>query len=107
MGKPGGIVLRGLIEDLEKELDNYYGTLNEIRMGLNTPVPEKPAALIFYEQTKALGIPLVEGSIRDQPHIWLQQYATVMQREALWKMLTEGKQHANKSTGTNLPTHTE
>jgi len=58
-------------------------------MGLNPGIPKKPAALVFYEQTKELGLPLVEGGILDQPHIWLEQYAVCMQREQLWRGIIE------------------
>lgn len=87
---PGGKILGGILKDLEAELDNYYGSLNEIRLGVSHEVPQKPTALIYYEQTKELGVPLVEGGLVDQPHIWLQQYAICMQREKLWKMIAEG-----------------
>jgi hypothetical protein len=53
-------------------------------MGLNPGVPDAPAELIFYHQQKELGIPLVAGGIVDQPHIWLEQYATCMQKETFW-----------------------
>jgi len=50
-------------------------------------LPEKPEALILYEQTKELGIPLVEGGVVDQPHIWMEQYAVCAMRTKMWDAL--------------------
>ena len=44
-------------------------------MGMKVTDPiEKPEALILYEQVTKLGIPLVQGGVMDQPHIWLQEF---------------------------------
>lgn len=58
-------------------MGEYYGTLNEVKLGLEVPMPEKPEAMILYEQCAEFGIPLVEGGIMDQPFIWLQEYKIV------------------------------
>ena len=69
-------VARGL-ETLEKALHNYYGVQNEIRMGINSKPPEKPEALILWNQCQAMDLPLVSGGVMDQPHIWLQEIAVI------------------------------
>jgi hypothetical protein len=51
--------------------------------------PIKPVAYILYEQCKELNLPLTEGGIMDQPHIWLMQWAVCMQRESLWRSIDE------------------
>ncbi len=75
---------------LRSELRNYYGALNEIEMGLKpAKIPEKPEALALFEQCQALHIPLVQGGVRDQPHIWLMEYAVCAQERELWQALRE------------------
>jgi hypothetical protein len=81
------------LSQLELELDEYFGGINEIKAGLMPEkLPEKPVAYIFYEQCKELNLPLIEGGIMDQPHIWLMQWAVCMQREALWRSIDERSQ---------------
>lgn len=66
--------------------------MNEIKAGVKPDKPpEKPVAYILYEQCKELNLPLLEGGIMDQPHIWLMQWAVCMQREALWRSINERK----------------
>jgi hypothetical protein len=57
---------------------------------MSTKVPEKPEALVRYQQCKLLGLQLVEGGLLDQPHIWLQEVAVVAETEALYNMLPTG-----------------
>lgn len=84
--------------DLERELDEYYGTLNEIRMGTGATPKPKPDALIYYEMTVELGIPLVSGGIMDQPHIWLQMIGVIRQRQSVWRdLISNATQSPSKS----------
>jgi hypothetical protein len=78
MGRTGGgsIVARGL-EALEEALTNYFGVLTEIRMGINAKPPEKPEALILWNQCQAMGLPLVSGGTMNQPHLWMQEVAVI------------------------------
>jgi hypothetical protein len=57
-----------------EDLYNYFGTLNEIKVGAASAskLPEKPEALLLYEQCKELGVPVFAGGIVDQPHILVQ-----------------------------------
>lgn len=88
MGRSGGgrKIARGL-EALEKELHSYYGVLNEIRMGINSKPPEKPEALVMWNQCQAIGLPLLSGGTMDQPHIWLQEVAVITDVIALFAEL--------------------
>jgi hypothetical protein len=86
----GGIEVGEILDELGIELDEYYGTLNEIRMGaLSTPPKPKPVPLQLYEMTKELGVPLVDGGVLDQPHIWLLMVGTIRQRESLWSSIID------------------
>lgn len=96
MGCAGGTVLRGITEDLETRLENYLGSLNEIRLGLRQQSEEKPAELIVYEQIVELKQPLLEGGIMDQPHIWLMQYAICKNHIETWRRIIDA---ATKPSG--------
>lgn len=98
MGSTGGSVLAGILDKLSTEIDEYLGALNEVKAGLGTRLPEKPTALILYEQTKEMGIPLVAGGVEDQPHIWLEMYAICMQKTKLWETIEENNRR-NRDRG--------
>lgn len=89
MGCAGGIILGELIEDLENRIDEYFGSVNEIRLGFRKVAADKPPELILYEQLIELQIPLIEGGLMDQPHIWIIQYATCKNRTAMWRSIME------------------
>lgn len=87
MGSKGGVVLSERLNKLEAALREYYGAINELRMGLNTKVPPKPPALVQYERCQALGIPLVAGGVIDQPYEWLQEIAVIIEQKTLFELL--------------------
>ena len=68
---------------------NYYGSLNEMKEGLAADLPEKPQALVLWEQCTELQLPLVSGGLMDQPFIWLQEVAVVKNVEALFKLANQ------------------
>lgn len=80
--------MQGELGRLENEILEYHGYLNEKKAGLiqNIPVQE-PVEMIRYKQVRAMGIPLVEGGVMDQPHIWLLQYAVCKNMEDLFAAL--------------------
>lgn len=87
MGFGGGSRLADQLNALREDLRNYFGALNEVKAGLNTKVPDKPEALIRFEQCREMGIPLVDGGLLDQPHIWLMEYAICLQETQLWNAM--------------------
>jgi hypothetical protein len=46
-------------------------------------IPEKPEALVLYKRCKSTGLPLVEGGVSDQPHIWLEELSVIVSVEEL------------------------
>jgi hypothetical protein len=87
VGLQGKLTLSERLKALETALRDYYGALNEIRIGLRKKMPEKPEALILYERCKVLGLPLVEGGVLDQPYIWLQELAIIISQTELFEMI--------------------
>ena len=92
------MILARYLEDLKSELWEYYGQLNEIRMGLKVD-PEtaiaKPEELIRYEQAKDLGIPYVDGGLQDQPYIWLMEHGVINRFLDEWEAV-HAQQQATK-----------
>jgi hypothetical protein len=63
----------------------------EIREGVSNTLPDKPEALFYYEMTKEMGIPLVAGGVRDQPHIWMMEYRICKNETTLWENILEAQ----------------
>lgn len=84
-GSRGGSRLAGGLEKLRLALYDYYGALNELKtlseaqpyLASTVKIPQKPEALILWEQCQRLNLPLVEGGLEDQPHIWLEEIAVI------------------------------
>lgn len=83
----GGIELSERLKKLEAALRDYYGALNEIKMGLATRIPPKPKTLVEYERCQELGLPLVAGGIKGQPYIWLQEIAVIIEQKQLFELM--------------------
>jgi hypothetical protein len=80
LGTGGGSALAEYLEWLRADLDDFFGAVAEVSQGLaNERASQKPLALIRYEQCHAMGIPLVQGGLRDQPYIWLFEWAIISQ----------------------------
>lgn len=86
------------MQKLSDEIDEYRGGMNEIRLGARSAanLPDKPEALILYEQIKEMGIPLVDGGLVDQPHIFMEQYAVCASRIVFWDMIDRRSAEINK-----------
>ena len=95
---PGGSRLAQGLQELEDALGEYYGALNELKLGLVTKVPDKPQALIYVEQIDELGIPLVAGGVLDQPYIFMQEYKIVRHFQQIQAIL-EAQQNGDSDSG--------
>jgi len=93
----GGRTVAGKLKELENALIEYYGAMNMLQEGLNTPIPEKPVALEKYEQCLALELPLVAGGLQDQPHIWLLEVGVIKNVQTIQALSTSGESDAKSS----------
>jgi hypothetical protein len=93
VGSPG-VELSERLKELESSLREYYGALNEMKMGIRNKMPPKPRALKVYEQCQELGLPLVGGGVIEQPYIWLQEIATIIEQKTLFEILDERNRQA-------------
>lgn len=91
MGSPG-VELSERLKELESSLREYYGALNEMKMGIRDKMPPRPKALVIYEQCQELGLPLVSGGVVEQPYIWLQEVATIVEQRTLFEILEKRNQ---------------
>lgn len=93
MGRSGGgRIVAGGLKELRDAIDNYYGGLNEVEMGASNKLPDKPDAMLRYEEIKELGVPLVEGGVMDQPHIFMMEY-DVVRNKILMHTLIRARQN--------------
>lgn len=88
----GGRELGEILDSLQVDVANYLGMLNQLAAGLRLAVEERyemPPELRLYYQMESTHLPLWEGGLLDQPHIWLQMLgvlrSTVDTFEALRK----------------------
>jgi len=91
-GGRGGRALEGELEALKEALYNYYGALNEVKAGIvKVSLPDKPQALIRFEQCQALNVQLLSGGLLGQPHIWLLEVAIIRDTQSLFAGLQNTK----------------
>jgi len=86
----GGTYLTDRLDELSTAIDNYYGMLNQYRLGIKPDADEivdKPEALALYDMCKEMGIPRVEGCLEDQPYIWMLEWATAKNKVELHEHL--------------------
>jgi hypothetical protein len=86
---PGGSGLKEILEKQKLEIEDYYGSINEIKMGVISKMPKKPELLATVDLIKETGLPLVAGGLMDQPHIWLLQLEMVHDVQDLFRALDE------------------
>jgi len=87
------------LNELGKTLEDYFGALNQIKEGVNVKIPDKPEALLLLQKCRAIGVPLVEGGLIDQPFIWLQEVAVVTEVTQLFEMLEKAKNQPPQQQG--------
>ena len=92
----GGSIVEDILRELRAELEEYLGSVNELRAGLRTTIPPKPAALYWYEMVQSTGLHLVSGGLMDQPYIWLRQWELV---EGVKKLFEEISRQKNSMSG--------
>jgi hypothetical protein len=95
----GGRRVRDTLEKLTQELEDYLGSINELKDGLRKDLLPKPAELILYELVKSTGLPLVQGGLLDQPYLWLRQWEII---ETVKKVYSALDKQAQASQPSNL-----
>jgi hypothetical protein len=74
---------------------DYYGTINELKtltesqpnLASTIKIPDRPEALTLWEKCQWLGLPLMEGGLADQPHLWIEEVAVVRDIQELFKAI--------------------
>ena len=86
----GGRELEGGLEKLKFALLDYLGLLNEQSKGLTVELPEKPEAMMLWEQCEVLGTGLYDGGAIDQPVVFMQEVAVIKQTTMLFAGINNG-----------------
>ena len=89
MEGPGGIIIRGKLEELKEKLDAWFGRINELKAGYDSgePMPAKPTELVEYELIKETGLFWIAGGLYDQPWLFLQKYDVVKTQHEIFNRL--------------------
>ena len=74
-----------------EELEEYYGKLNELRNGLTVGEIVTPEILIYLEMCESNGIPLVEGGLLNQPHIFLIEASIARTKRSMFEQISGAK----------------
>lgn len=82
---------------MRKDLEGYFGALNEIRYGLQTVVPEKPQTLVFFEQIEEFRTLPKSGGLLDQPYILMRELKIVAEVRNVFEALIRANQAQGNS----------
>lgn len=85
----GGITYLERLDNIKLQIREYYGELNELKLGATRKVPTKPSFLSAYEMINKLRIPLVDGGLMDQPSLWLLEYEIIEQEITLMEAINK------------------
>lgn len=97
-GDVGERSLTTLLAEFRLEVREYFGAMNELRMGLKPEKPPiKPGALSLLELCQSQGLPLVAGGLVDQPYIWLLQCDILQQEIELQRAVQRNTAPANQT----------
>jgi hypothetical protein len=77
--------LNELLDNLRYEIAEYYGAIEEIKMGLIRQVPRKPDTLATFDQIREMNLQMIDGGLYDQPYIWLLEYAVCLQEQRVYQ----------------------
>lgn len=90
MVKPyGDRVLEKALEVSEKEVNDYFGTLAEIEMGVSTKAKEQPLILKYVEQYSVFNTMIWKGGLADQPYIFMIEFKMAYDRKLLHDIVIE------------------
>ena len=81
---------------MARELEEYYGTIAELKAGLNVPIPETPEIIQYLEMCERNNIALVAGGLLDQPHIFLIEANIARDQRNLFQQIN-GDQNERRS----------
>ena len=87
MEKPGGKLVAEILDETRDEVREYFGAMNEVKLGARGRVPPKPDKLRVYEAVKESGLPILAGGFMDQPYIWVTIFEVIGQEKMLQEML--------------------
>ena len=93
MGSGEKLLISDHLEAIRSEIREYYGQLNEVKLGARSKAPERPEEFVQYEIMQRFNLPLVAGGLMDQPWLWLQTQQIISEEIELQRIL----ENASKS----------
>lgn len=87
MGAAGGRLVLDEIETIKEEIGEYFGGLNEFKLGARGTPPRKPEILMMYEDVTKSGLPLVAGGYVDQPYLTSLYLEIARDEVKMWEHL--------------------
>lgn len=69
MGTCGKRIILDTLSEIDKDIEQFYGELNELKMNARSTPPKKPDILHLVEKIDNSGLPLVSGGYMDQPYL--------------------------------------
>ncbi len=82
--KPFGVkLLNDALKVADEYLEEYFGALIEIAMGVPRNVPEQPTILMYIQQMEQTHALLWIGGLADQPYIFMIEYKRAYDRKML------------------------
>jgi hypothetical protein len=85
----GGRAVAGGLDKLREYLEEYFGAISQAKAGLNVEIPVPPDAFVKLQQCRALGLPLYDGGLMDQPHIWLLEIGVIENVQRIFDALEQ------------------
>ena len=73
----GGSLIREIVEEIRDGVREYYGQINELRMGARSKPPERPSFMSAYEAYKRFKAMPFAGGFSDQPYMWVIEYTII------------------------------
>ena len=89
MEDPGGSLVAEILDETRNEVREYFGAMNEVRLGARSKIPPRPDKLRVYEAVKESGLPILAGGFMDQPYIWIEIFEVLAQEKMLQQILDD------------------
>lgn len=97
MGTAGKQIISDEIKKIREEIEQYYGELNELKMGARGKPPKKPDSLLMYEIVKDTGLPILSGGYIDQPYLLTLYFSVIKNTVETMEYLANLATNANNA----------
>ena len=89
VGTGGGSAIEQGTNDLRDAIHEYFGQLNEVKLGIHRKIPIKPDALDNWDYYNKFKLPFVNGGILDQPYLLMNEMEVASEELANIKLMQD------------------